>query len=150
MDQGVTMATPDQQRITDTFYLGLVVWREARGEALNAKLAVAYSILNRVRNPKWWGHDISSVVTKAWQYSSMTDPMDPQLRTWPVLSDPSWIDCLGIAMMAPSMLNSLCPGADSYYDTSIPPPKWAKDEMFVAQIGNLKFYNTDGDHPENV
>jgi spore germination cell wall hydrolase CwlJ-like protein len=37
------------------------------------------------------------------------------------------------------------PGADSYYDTSIPPPKWATDATFVKKIGTLVFHNLDRD-----
>lgn len=138
------------RRITETFYLGFVVWREARGEEPAARAGVAFSILNRVTSPKWWGNDVASVVTKPWQYSSMTDPHDPQLVKFPLLTDPSWLGCLQVAIDAlTGRISSPCEGADSYHDTSIAAPKWARPEMFVCQIGRLRFFNTDGDHPGN-
>ena len=140
----------ERKRITEGFLLGLVVWREARGEPRGCRMGVASTVLNRVASPKWWGSDISSVVTKAWQYSSLTDPHDPQLTKYPTMADDSWHECLQVALNAlDSVYGSPCPGADSYHDTSISAPAWAKPEMFVCQIGRIRFFNTDGDHPEN-
>jgi N-acetylmuramoyl-L-alanine amidase len=129
--------TSELQRISDIFYLALVTWREARGEGRECMTAVAHSVMNRVENPKWWGKDVTSVVTKKWQYSSMTDPKDRQLTTWPGL-DPWWD-------MALSKIGNPVPGADSYFDISIPNPVWATADKFVAQIGRIKFYNMDLD-----
>jgi len=91
-----------------------------------------------------------SVVTKKWQYSSMTDPHDQQLTTWPSDNDPWWAACI---VAAKNVLCGYAPnpvlGADSYYDVSIPPPAWAEQSKFVAQIGRIRFYDLDGDHPQN-
>lgn len=133
--------------IAEVTLLGLTLWREARGEPFECKLAVARSILNRVHRPSWWGSDILSVVTKRWQYSSLTDPKDRQLTTWPTWSDGSWISCMQLArdLVHGAQLPNPAPGADSYYDTSIPAPKWATAETFVKQIGRIRFHNLDHD-----
>jgi spore germination cell wall hydrolase CwlJ-like protein len=137
---------PELKRINDIFFLALVTWREARGEGVACMTAVACSIMNRVNNPKWWGTDVTSVVTKKWQYSSMTDPKDRQLTTWPGL-DPWWEQALTIAQTVyDAKVENPVQGADSYYDISIPPPKWADDTKFVKQVGRIKFYNLDDDH----
>jgi N-acetylmuramoyl-L-alanine amidase len=143
--------TPEIKRITEAFLLGLVVWREARGEPPEAKVAVACSVLNRVANPKWWGTDVSTVIGKPFQYSSMTDPHDAQLTKFPTLSDSSWIESLQVAIDVLDGNRCIVPnlGADSYHDKSIAAPSWAKRELMVGQIGGLFFYNTDGDHPDN-
>lgn len=138
--------SPDLKRINDIFYLALVTWREARGEGKECMTAVAHSIMNRVKNPKWWGTDVASVCTKKWQYSSMTDPNDRQLTTWPA-NDPWWESALQIAAgVIDGELANPAPGADSYYDLSIPAPKWADEKKFVKQVGRIKFYNLDDDH----
>jgi spore germination cell wall hydrolase CwlJ-like protein len=138
--------TPELQRINDIFYLALVTWREARGEGTEGMTAVACSIMNRVKNPKWWGKDVTSVITKKWQYSSMTDPNDKQLSTWPG-NDPWWDKALTVAQVVyDSKVENPVGGADSYYDISIPPPKWADQTKFVKQVGRIKFYNLDDDH----
>lgn len=141
--------TAEGKRITDIFYLAFVLWREARAESRAGQIALVFSILNRVENPKWWGRDVPSVVTKKWQYSSLTDPNDKQLVLYPVF-DQVWLECLSAATAVyDGQVMNPVPGADSYYATYIPKPYWAKDDQFVAQIGAHRFYNTDGDHPEN-
>ena len=133
-----------------------MLWREARGESYEGKAAVASSIMNRVARPSWWGHDLLSVIFKKWQYSSMTDPKDKQLTTWPQKYAVDWIECLqaasnavdgiaGALVAATRASENPVPGADGYYDISIPPPKWATPETFVKQIGKLRFYNLDRD-----
>lgn len=130
-------------RAADTVFLALIIWREARGESTECKEAVAGCILERVRRPGWWGRDIMGVLFKKWQFSSVTDPKDRQLTTWPVPSDPSWLQCLDIADKAVSgKLVHPAPGADSYFDISIIDPIWAVKETFVRKIGRMKFYDT--------
>ncbi len=131
---------------SERVFLALALWREARGESFVAQTAVAHSILNRVARPSWWGHTVQEVLFKKYQYSSLTDPRDPQLVTWPRGTEQSWADCLRIAAgcMDGTIANPV-PGADSYHDTSISAPPWATPACFVAQIGKLKFYDVDRD-----
>jgi len=145
--------TPEKAKsICDVFYLALVTWREARGASYEAKVAVAFSVMNRVTRPSWWGHTLGEVVTKKWQYSSIGAPNDPQLLIWPLLSDSSWMECLDIAAcVILGQLANPMPGADSYYDSSISAPKWAMSDFYVGQIssphGNaLRFYDVDQDY----
>jgi spore germination cell wall hydrolase CwlJ-like protein len=131
---------------SDVVFLALTVWREARGTPVSCRIAVAFSILNRVDRPSWWGNSITSVVFKKWQYSSLTDPRDPQLAKWPLLADPSWAECLQVAFdVINGTLKTSLPGSDSYHDVSIPAPKWATSETFVGQIGRIRFYDLDHD-----
>ena len=126
--------------------LALLVWREARGELHPAKVAVAFSVMNRVQSPKWWGTTLGAVIAKKWQYSSMAAPGDPNLIAYPLPHDLSFQDCLhAVNKVLSGVEKNPVPGADSYYDRSIPPPKWAKPEQFVKQIGAFRFFNTDGD-----
>lgn len=134
---------------TKTFYLAFVAWREARSYKLpdEARLGVMFTLINRVDHPGWWGKTIAEVAVKKWQYSSLTDPNDKQLTTWPLESDSSWFNCLELArqILAGEAANP-CPGADSYFDDSIPDPVWATSAHFVKKIGTLNFYNVDQDH----
>jgi spore germination cell wall hydrolase CwlJ-like protein len=131
--------------------LAIDVWREARNQPRAAKAGVAYSVMNRVSKPGWWGNSISAVVGKKWQYSSMTAPRDPNLIQWPQRGDVSWVECMDVvdcvlAKTEPNVVD----GADSYYDNSIPAPKWATPETFVAQVGAFFFHDTDHDHEKPV
>ena len=137
---------------TQTFYLALAIWREARGEPQLGRTAVGYSILNRVARPSWWGRTVDEVITKKWQYSSLTDPRDKQLTRWPLLSDISWQECLGVAMqllfpgVAAAPVDNPVPGADSYYDVSITAPKWTVTARKCGQVGRIIFYDVDHDY----
>lgn len=136
----------DPNHATDLVFLALVVWREARGEACEVRLGVACSIMNRVARPSWWGRDVLSVVTKKWQYSSLTDPKDRQLAIWPSPTEDSWRKCLELASdVLENKVRNPVPGADSYYDVSISPPNWADSARFVGQLGRIRFFNLDRD-----
>jgi N-acetylmuramoyl-L-alanine amidase len=141
------MAISIIQSLADTSFLALDVWREARGESYQCKLAVASTVIQRVRLRRWYGTDVMSVLFKKWQYSSLTNPKDPQLTTWPASSDQSWIDSLTAAyMILTNKVDSPAPGADSYFDESIAPPSWAVPADLVVQIGRLKFYDLNRDY----
>lgn len=131
---------------TNLSFMALTVWREARGQSPECIAGVAHSILNRVNRPSWWGNSIMRVIKRKWQYSSMTDPNDKQLTLWPDEDEESWNKCLTITnMVIKGMIPNPVPGADSYFDISIKTPYWATDEIFVKQIGRVKFYNVDKD-----
>lgn len=140
------------QQISDITFAALTIWREARGEMHLTKIAVMFSILNRVYRPCWWGTDVTSVLFKKWQYSSLTDPRDKQLTTWPKSDDPTWQECLEIACGVicgdTTFLNPV-PGADSYYDDSISAPAWTTKARFVKKIGRISFYDVDLDYEAN-
>jgi len=130
--------------------LALLIWREARSEPYVGKVAVGWTVRDRVEHPKWWGDSYTAVMAKKWQYSSLAAPGDPQLIRWPVWPDPSFTECLRAAdAVIHGTAPNPCPGADSYYATYIPAPSWAKDAQFVGAIGGHKFYDCDGSHPEN-
>lgn len=132
---------------TEHYIVALTIWREARGEPDEAQAAVAWTVLNRVARPGWWGKSIAEVCTKKWQYSSLTDPHDPQLVKWPLDSDPSWQAAWMIAgEVLAGMFPCPVPGADSYFDPSIAPPAWTNGATFCGKIGRLSFYDVDHDH----
>lgn len=127
--------------------VALTLWREARGCPYEVQLAVACSIRNRVRRPSWWGKTYAEVCLARLQYSSMTYPKDPQLTRFPKsVTDEGFGQCLEIARrVMRDEVDSPVPGADSYFDDSIPPPTWATPDKFVAKLGRISFYNMDRD-----
>ena len=146
MGKQVDAVPKNLQASADLAFLALTVWREARGESMDAKAGVAFCILNRVNRPSWWGKDISSVVFKKWQFSSMTDPKDKQLTLWPASDDKSWVDSMVVASGAINgTLENPVPGADSYFDVSISPPPWTEKAYSCGQLGRIRFYDVDED-----
>lgn len=135
--------SPDNQYSVNMTLLALCIWREARGESYVAKLAVAFSVLTRVKRGGWWGNSIQSVIAKPLQYSSMTHAGDPNLIKYPLEGDPSWNDSVqaATATISGSVPNP-APEADSYIDGSIASPLWADKAKLVASIGAFRFFQT--------
>ena len=140
--------TPAQ--MYDFIMLALCIWRESRGEPLNVKQAVAWSIRNRVLNPGWWGHGWSGVILQPYQYSSF-NRTDPNATKLPIDVDPSWQDSLLVATQVHTIDPATAPvipdptnGAVNYYDSSMAsaPPAWALDGSFVKVLvsGRLTFW----------
>lgn len=122
-----------------------VIKREARGQTYDAMVGVGWSIKNRVVNPRWWGHDWFSVITKPDQYSSMVPPPkdnDPNLRVYASADDALCIEAAEAVYWetAPDPTN----GATHYYDRSLDdnPPSWATDgsSEHTCDIDDLHFY----------
>jgi len=123
--------------------LALCIWREARGESATTKLAVAWSIRNRVVRGGWWGNTWPTVILKPYQYSSF-NANDPNATKLPGPADASWFDSLNAANdvfdtpIAPDPTG----GATSYFDKSLDnnPPAWAAEKIHTCDIGSLHFY----------
>lgn len=129
------------------FLLALATWREARGEIIAGKIAVACSIRNRTLRPRWWGHDYVGCILQPWQYSSF-NRADPNSTKFPVETEPAWEDCLATAQAVYGGTQAdTTGGADSYFDRSLDanPPSWATDgsKTHTCDIGNLHFYRTN-------
>jgi len=136
--------TPAQQSAANLIFLALAVWKEASDQPAAGQLAVAYSVLTRVLHPRWWGHDLLSVLFDPEQYDCFTIKGDPDLVRWPKSSDPSWDACVQAAQSAiDGSQPNPAPDATSYYDISIPAPAWATEPQFVAAIGRLRFYRVE-------
>ena len=126
--------------------IACTIWMEARGDGQEGMHAVANVIMNRARNPRWWGHDIVSVCLAPWQFSSF-DPGSTQIplvKEAIVNGDPDYLTALKIAEWAvEGILADITDSADSYFAVTIPPPYWSKRAEFTVQIGRQKFYRTE-------
>lgn len=136
------------QELSDSEILALCCFREARNQPLEAKIAQAWSVKNRVLRPSWWGLDWHSVILKPWQYSSF-NKNDPNEKLWPP-DDPSHPEysagkqCQQVAEEV--MLDQVADptnGATNYYDTSIEWPKaWGNENEYenTLNVGNFRFW----------
>lgn len=121
---------------------GLCVWREAEGASPDAKLAVAWSIQNRVNARTWFGSSLVHVILKKFQYSSFSAG-NPRSLLFPDEAEVAWQECVAaVEAVWEKSQPDPTDGADSYYSTDIAPPDWAKPEQFKAQIGPFRFYRT--------
>ncbi len=123
--------------------LALAIWREARSESIEAKMAVASVIRNRCAMAPAQGFctTTSGNILKPWAFSSFNQD-DRNADKYPAISDPSWHDALEAAQATGEQQ---CPdrsnGAVFYHDDSIstPPHTWGYVTL-CASIGHLTFY----------
>jgi Cell Wall Hydrolase len=139
----------DPATVANLYLIALCVYREARGESIEAKLGVAWVIRNRVKLPRWWGHDWISVILHHFQFSSFNATNNVQAETFPGPSDPSWADCWNAANVVYAETPSFADptnGATYYYDKSLDndPPAFTKNGTIEqsAVIGALRFWRS--------
>lgn len=121
------------------------LYGEARGEKSEGMEAVANVIVNRAKNPCWWGTDIKSVCLKPQQFSCWNEN-DPNSRILArdLSGDVVYGVCLNVAKRAiAGVLRDNTHGA-THYHTKAVKPKWAEFQAPCAVIGNHLFYKDIG------
>ena len=131
----------DLTQYYEDFLLALCLWREARGESFEAKLAVRHVIMNRAADPRW-PDDYAGVILQPKQFSSFSAG-DPNAVKFPALGDPSWIQCCHVAMVA--SIEDPTKGATFYHSGPREklPERCQRDfppEKLTAKIGAFSFY----------
>lgn len=123
--------------------LALCIWREARGETREGKIAVKHVILNRVAKPAGpfaKCKDITTNILCAYQFSSFNQndanagklPRPDQAGEWA-----SWEECCDVV---DSKTTDPTGGADHYFVAGTAIPKWAHESKLTKIIGSHKFY----------
>lgn len=135
---------PDADRII----LALTLWGEARGEAVEGRIAVASVIHNRLIDGRW-GSSYAVVCQKPWQFScwNANDPNRVKLAALQAeiergdFIEPIIGECLWIAegLIAGKILPRV-QKATHYFASSIQPPTWTQGATFVDTIGHHSFY----------
>jgi len=78
--------------------LALCAWREARGEGEDGMRGVMFVIVHRAR--LWYDAHLDPIhyaIYQRGQFTSMSDPRDPQYRLHPADGDQQWAWCLNEA-----------------------------------------------------
>lgn len=140
------MYTPEQSY--ELILLMLCIWREARGESMDAKHAVGWVIRNRAMRPgkQWYGNSYAECILKPYQFSSF-NANDPNAVKFPLPDDPSYAPCLLAAKhVYDGTLADNTGGSDYYFDDSMAanPPKWAATLTPTVKIGRLNFFKEAG------
>lgn len=119
------------------------VWGEARGEGARGWIAVAWVIRNRAEwsPPAWWGHTVSDVCLKPWQFSCWL-ASDPNATKIKALSDtdPTY---LAIKAAVVAVFDDKTPdptGGATNYEVVGTNAKWATGRTPSATIGHQSFY----------
>lgn len=139
------MTTPIKPVFSDKEILARTLYGEARGEGQLGIDAVASVIMNRVKNPCWWGKSVRTVCLKPWQFSCWNEK-DPNRDIIINVTDkePIFRLCLLTAELAiEGLVTDPTYGADSYHDIRMTvPPKWVANATSTTVINHHIFYIT--------
>ena len=125
------MKWPDYYRTM----LALTMYREARGDGRDAMRAVGHVIRNRVNSG--WG-DWDHVITKKWQFSSISAPGDSQLVVWPDSPDAIFEVAMQLADdIYDGNDQDITGGAINYWN-----PKYATSASFKKAVETGAFQKT--------
>lgn len=139
-----TIVVPHQvEALNNVFLLALCIYREARGEDDQAKLAVGCVVRNRVQHPSWYGKTWFEVITKPYQFSSFNRG-EVNSIVFGDANDRAWRKCVDVAVQVLQDAPDPTGGATYYYDKSLDrvnkPPKWAAEFVHTCDIGAFHFY----------
>jgi spore germination cell wall hydrolase CwlJ-like protein len=132
---------------TERNILALTIWGEARGEAVEGRIAVACVIHNRLIDGRW-AHGYAAVCQQPYQFScwNESDPNRAKLlvlltelerygSAGPVLGECLWIaDGMIAGKILPRVKHA------THYHTKAIVPNWAHGAEVVATIGSHLFY----------
>lgn len=144
--------TGDFNDDNETILLARVIFGEARDGRLSdaARIAVGWSIRNRVeyKNALRYGGTYHAVILKPKQYSSFNaNDANRYLVENPLANENgvdtrAWIHCYNIAVnVLNNSVTDPTSGSNHFFDDSISPPLWAKDEYFKVKIDSFLFYD---------
>ncbi len=130
----------------------LCLYGEARGEAIEGKVAVASVIINRIKKGGRFGRSLREVILKPMQFSCFNedDPNKKQLESLAKtfydalqinksLRECFWVSC----GFLDGWLQSNVKDADHYHALDSD-PKWNDNMKLVAVIGKHKFFKDHG------
>ncbi len=118
--------TNDFSQDSDEVLLARMIYGESRNCSKNERIAVAYSVINRVNDRKKWnGENIKDVILKPWQYSCF-NKNDVNLKKLKNPNKKIFEDCLEIAgEVLEGKYSELNKGQTHYFNPKVVKPKWA-------------------------
>lgn len=124
--------------------LARTIWAEARGEGLRGMAAVASIVMNRSRNPRWWGRDVVSVCLSPWQFSSWNPDNSQRSKLIAVTDrDPQFRQALKIADQAiGGKLPDETRNSDHFHTHRVS-PLWSRGRHPTVIIGNHRFFRLE-------
>lgn len=145
---------------TDILIGALTIYGEARGCTQEGRVAIAHTILNRMRARKWWGsgvhpyrnHSMAAVCLKPWQFS-VWNASDPNYALLSRLRDEyrqaiQNKDCRASLKALIDALDGYAPdptGGATHYLTSrlhdsSKAPAWSRQNSDFIEIGAHRFF----------
>lgn len=134
---------------TEELLLARATYGEVGGESYEAKVAVAWSIKNRVEDSKQrWGNTYHQIILKPFQYEPFNKPESKAFNkiTSPSLGNPienkAWYESYEAAKnVIAGQATDPTKGANHFYaNNSLNVPNWADEDSFTVELGNTRFY----------
>jgi hypothetical protein len=120
VSEDLTPLTPEERELVQR-----VVSAEARGEDLQAQMAVVQTILDR---SELWGMTVTEVVTAEGQFAK------------PYQGEISDSVKLAVANVFDGGVRVFDEATTHFHDDSIPPPDWTENKVNRGSIGRLSFW----------
>jgi spore germination cell wall hydrolase CwlJ-like protein len=131
----------------DRDVLARTIWGEARGESSGGRVAVAWSIRNRVFDGKtnsWWGEGYAGVCQKPYQFScwNKNDPNFPYLSGAKEIPFRELAQARIVAdQVIDGKVQDPTSGATHYYALAMKtPPAWAAKAKQTLKLGGHVFF----------
>lgn len=124
--------------------LARTIWGESRGESKKGQEAVANVVMNRARNPRWWGRDVVTVCTKPWQFSCWNPDTAARRQLLAVTeSNAQFRSALQIADRA--LAGSLADHTQNadHFHTHSARPLWSNGRRPTVSIGGHRFFRIE-------
>jgi spore germination cell wall hydrolase CwlJ-like protein len=124
----------------DQFLAALCIWRESRGQSIQAMNAIWHVIQNRVRDPRF-PNSIPGVILQPKQFSSfgLGDPNALQFPSRLRVGD--WQAWQNACQVVQTVLEAdPTDGAVNFESAQYQRPVWAKQERLTVTIGPFRFY----------
>lgn len=134
---------------SEQMILARLIFGEARSVELSdrARIAVGFTVRNRIAIGDWRGKTYHEVILKNSQYSAFnsSDPNRPLVENPFGANNPidrkAWFDCYELAgQIITGAVDDPAKGATNYYDQSIIAPTWATKENFIIKIDTIFFH----------
>lgn len=114
---------------------------EASNQGYDVMLAVAFVLLNRIKDGRW-GTNLASVCLAPEQFSCWNTKDRNRKRLAEMRNDdPSLLLAQKALLDASNGVPDPSHGATHYYSIDIPAPSWAASGRFLVQHNELRFYD---------
>ena len=127
--------------VSDDAWAVMTIWQEARGEAMEGKVAIGEVIRNRVNHSYNCNGTVSGCVLAPLQFSGWNARDTNRIPSSVLDSDDSIVaECIKAWRLSAN--STLTHGAVLYYSPGVgqSPPDWAVQSNFIVQLGRHKFY----------
>ena len=144
--------TGDFNDDTEEILMARLILGEAENQPKEAKIAVGYTVMNRIKKHKAnWGYSVREVILMPSQYDGMWNANTYQKVRDP-FSDTSqnrleqWQESYEVAVgILSDNLSDTASGSTNFHSYTDPQdfPSWATEETFKREIGDLYFYELE-------